>query len=171
MHDWRDSQKMESTSLRDPRDRTMIRTADHDRRRVMADDEIPTFELDSKTAALLRLQHEIDYADAGPKSPISGFSYRGVRIESRWAVQAELETMKRIVDAMPELMARRLASIWCDSKCGANYLVSVRPGLWVPTLERAISDAITAGGGGHNGVMIDEAGDYRADLDPDWGEA
>ncbi len=136
----------------------------------MADRDIETFELDPETAALLRRQHEIDYAAAGPKAPVSGFVYRGVQIESRWAVHAELEAMKRIIDAMPELMARRLASIWCDSNCGSNYIVSVRKGLWVPDLEREISEAVMSGGGGHNGVMIDEGDTHRADLDPDWGE-
>ena len=78
--------------------------------------------------------------------------------------------MKRIVDALPELMARRLASIWCDSNCEANYVISVRQGMWVPILQQAIGDAVIVGGGGHNGIMIDEAGEYRADIGPDWSE-
>jgi hypothetical protein len=136
----------------------------------MSNDDISTFEMAPEAAALLRLQYEIDYAAAGPKAPVSGFSYRGVRIESRWAVLAELERMKRIVDAMPDLMARRISSIWCDSNCGSNYLVSVREGLWIAALKAAIRDAVMTGSGGHNGIFIDEAGISRAELDPDWNE-
>lgn len=32
---------------------------------------------------------------------------------------AEMDTMPRIIDAMPELMARRLETIWCVSNAGA----------------------------------------------------
>lgn len=132
----------------------------------MVGDKIPEFRLSPEAAALLRLQYDIDRAEGGVRAPVSGFVYRGVRIESRWAVHAELEAMKRIIDAMPELMAWRLVSIWCDSHCGANYIVHVRTGLWVPDLKLAISDAAAAQKGGHNGVMIFENDTCRAWLDP-----
>ena len=61
-----------------------------------------------EAAALIQRQYGIDRADAGPKAPVSGFRCRGVQIGSRWSVLAELDTMRRIIDVMPELMARRL---------------------------------------------------------------
>ncbi|WP_170377588.1 hypothetical protein [Ruegeria atlantica] len=119
----------------------------------------------------IRRQHEMDRADAGPKAPVSSFRYRGVQIESRWAVLAELETMRRIIDAMPELMARRLEAIWCDSNAGSCYTFSVRSNLWVPELRWAISDAVIEANGGHNGIMIEAGGGNGCDIDPNWGEA
>lgn len=136
----------------------------------MSDDQRPTHEISPEAWATFQRQHEIDYEAAGPKAPVSGFNYRGVYIESRWSVLRELETMKNIVDALPELLARRLQSIWCDSNCGANYLVSVRKGHWVPVLQDAVGEAVVAAGGGHNGILIEEAGEHRGDVAPDWGE-
>ena len=78
-------------------------------------------DLPPEAAELIQRQYDIDRADAGPRAPVSGFRYRGVQIESRWAVMAELDAMRRIIDAMPELMARRLETIWCDSNAGACY--------------------------------------------------
>ncbi len=136
----------------------------------MNDNQLPPLDIAPEAWAAFQRQRDIDYDAAGPKAPASSFDYRGVRIASRWAVLHELERMKRIVDALPELMVRRLTSIWCDSNCGANYVISIRSGLWIPALRDAIADAVMAGGGGHNGIMIDEAGDHRADIGPDWGE-
>lgn len=130
---------------------------------------IEYIDLPPQTAALIQRQHNIDRAEAGSKAPVSGFCYRGVKIESRWSVLAELDTMRRIIDAMPELMARRLESIWCDSNAGACYKVLVRPGLWVPSLRWAIADAVKDAGGGHNGIVIEADGDNGCHLDPDWG--
>lgn len=119
---------------------------------------------------LIQRQYDIDRAEAGSKAPVSGFRYRGVQIESRWAVLSELDAMRRIIDAMPELLARRLEAIWCDSNDGACYTVTVRSGLWVPDLRRAIADSVMNAGGGHNGVMIEADGGNGCHIDPDWGE-
>ncbi|MDF1872005.1 hypothetical protein [Vannielia sp.] len=127
-------------------------------------------DLPPEAAELIQRQYDIDRADAGPKAPVSSFRYRGVQIESRWAVMAELDTMRRIIDAMPELMARRLETIWCDSNAGACYTVTVRPGLWLPDLRWAIADAVMEAGGGHNGIMVEADGGNGCDIDPDWGE-
>ncbi|MBY6120446.1 hypothetical protein KUV64_15030 [Mameliella alba] len=96
---------------------------------------------------------------------MSGFTYKGVRLESRWAVLRELENMKRIVEAMPELMSRRLETIWCDTKDGATYTVTVKDRLWVPDLKWMISDAIVDAVGGHTGIYI--AGDEPSGMDVD----
>lgn len=123
--------------------------------------------LPPEATALILRQYDIDRADAGPKARVLGFSYRGVQIESRWAVLAELDTMRRIIDAMPELMARRLEAIWCDSNAGSCYTVTVRPRLWVPDLRWAIADAAREAGGGHNGIMVEADGGNGRHIDPD----
>lgn len=127
-------------------------------------------DLPPEAAELIHRQYDMDRADAGTKAPVSGFRYRGVQIESRWAVMAELDTMRQIIDAMPELMARRLETNWCDSNAGACYTVTVRLGLWVPNLRSAIGEAVIEVGGGHNGIMIEADGDNGCHIDPDWGE-
>ena len=126
-------------------------------------------DLPPEAAALIQRQYDIDRAEAGTKAPVSGFRYRGVQIESRWSVLAELDKMRRIVDAMPELLARRLETIWCDSNAGSCYLVTVRAGLWVPDLRWAIADAALEAGG-HNGIVVDADGGNGCHIDPDWGE-
>lgn len=133
------------------------------------------FVISAEGAALLRRQFEIDYAGAGPKAPVSSFMYKGVEISSRWSVLREFETMKRAIDLMPELMSRRLSRIWCDSKCTANYVIGVKPGLFVQDVQWEINDAFCSASGGHNGIMIEEGdaifgGTTLAILDPDWGE-
>jgi len=127
-------------------------------------------ELAPELAEALRRQYEIDRAEAGQKAPVSGFTYKGVLLESRWSVLRELEAMKAVLDAMPELMARRLESIWCDSKAGATYSVSVREGLWVPDLRRAVAAGVKEADGGHNGIFIKADGGNGCVIDPDWDE-
>lgn len=127
-------------------------------------------------AQAIREQFEIDYAEAGPKAPVDSFSYKGIKISSRWAVLSEFETMKRAIDALNELMARRLSRIWCDSNCTANYVVGVKPRMFISDLKWEINDAFRIAGGGHNGILIEEGGDgpfegrFIVNLDPDWGE-
>ncbi|WP_068117797.1 hypothetical protein [Tropicimonas marinistellae] len=125
-------------------------------------------EMPPNLAEALHRQNEIDRAASGQKAPVSGFTYKGVQLESRWAVLRELEDMKRIVAAMPELMSRRLATIWCDTKAGATYTVTVKDRLWVPDLKWTISDAIVDAVGGHNGIYIDGDAPSGMDVDPYW---
>ena len=129
---------------------------------------VDEIEMPPELAEALQRQNEIDWAEAGQKAPVSGFTYKGVRLESRWAVLRELDVMKRIVDAMPELMSRRLETIWCDSKASSTYTVTVKDKLWVPDLKWAISDAVVNAAGGHNGVYVDGDAPAGMDVDPYW---
>lgn len=133
-------------------------------------DSIGVFELPPEAAALLRHQYDLDRAGAGPKAPVGKFKYQGVWIESRWAVLSEFNTMQEIIDAMPELLARRLDSFWCDSKAEACYDVTVKDGLWIDELRWAIEDAVIEVGGGHNGILINASQGNGGHLDPNWGE-
>lgn len=133
-------------------------------------DSIGEFIMPPEMAAAVRQQYEMDRAEAGQKAPIDKFKYKGVWIESRWAVLSELDTMRKVIDAMPELLARRLDSIWCDSKAQACYEVTVKDGLWLDDLRWAIEDAIIEAGGGHNGILINADQGRGAHVDPNWGE-
>lgn len=125
---------------------------------------VDDIEMPPELSEALQRQNEIDRAEAGQKAPVSGFTYKGVQLESRWAVLRELEDMKRIVDAMPELVSRRIETIWCNSKAGATYIVTVKDKLWVPDMKLTISDTV----GGHNGIYIDGDAPAGMDVDPYW---
>lgn len=131
---------------------------------------VTEIEMSPELAKALHRQNELDRAGAGQKSPVSGFIYNGVQLESRWAVLSELETMKSVVNSMPELMARRLETVWCDSKAGATYSITIRSGLWSPNLPQAISDAVKKASGGYNGIYIEADGGNGCTIEPDWGE-
>lgn len=130
-------------------------------------------ELSATIAEAIQKQHDIDCQDSGPKAPVSRFNYKGVSIESRWSVLAELETMKAIVENIPELMIRRISDLYCDSNCSAYYVVGVKEGCFVPALLDEVEKAIMATTSGHNGVTIQDAstGTEFAQLDPNWLES
>lgn len=94
-------------------------------------------------------------------------TYKGVLLSSRYDLASEIAEMKRMVDALTPDIARRLETIWCDSKACETYSVTVRDGLWVPDLQWAIADAGRKVGG-HNGVYFDGDAPAGVDLDPDW---
>jgi hypothetical protein len=140
----------------------------------MVDSKNPR-ELSSEGVALLRRQYEIDYEASGPKAPYNHQIHKGVRIESRWQVLREFEVMREAIDAMPELMGRRIAWMWCDSNCGSNFVIGVKPSLYILDLKWAIKDAFRSANGGHNGITIEDGasaftGKVLAIIDPDWSE-
>ena len=97
--------------------------------------------------------NEFERADAGPKEPYGRASYRGVIIASRFRIKIEFELMRRAIDAMPEALARRVETIWCDSKNDGEIAVGVKPGLFGPDLAGAIGVAFRAAGG-HGGITV-----------------
>lgn len=100
-------------------------------------------------------QNRLDYEETGPKAPHGDIEYKGVVLSSRYDVAAEFSNMKRVIDAMPELMARRLDSIWCDSKACACYTVQIRSHLHLDELPYEIEDAFKSTLRGYNGLSID----------------
>lgn len=92
--------------------------------------------------------------------------YKGVHLISRHNVSGEIEKMKDIIDALKPDIVRRIEILWCDSKAGATYNVTVREGLWIPELQWALADAGRLVG--HNGVYFDGDAPAGIDLDPDW---
>jgi hypothetical protein len=128
-----------------------------------------------KIAKAIKQQVELDYEDAGPKAPYDAFKFKDVRVESRWNVVAEFSLMRRVIEALPDEVARKLTWIWCDSNCGANYVVGVKRGQFDQDLKWSVADTIKAVGGGHNGISFQDGdepftGSSVGDTCPDWGE-
>lgn len=117
-------------------------------------------------------QNAIDREEAGPKAPHGAIPYKGVVIDSRWDVLSEYRQMREIVDNLPDLIRVRVQSIWCDSKCAANYIVIVKPGRFIHDLPFDVEDAVIAAVGGHNGITIqNDASDGDLTLDCHWNES
>jgi hypothetical protein len=114
-------------------------------------------------------QNRIDYEGAGPKAPHGAITYKDVCLSSRYDVQGEFSHMRRAIDAMPELMARRIESIWCDSKACAYYVVAVKPRLFAKGLVDEINAAFKAIGG-YNGLEILRDDGPSESFDPWWPE-
>ncbi len=119
---------------------------------------VETVAMSAELAALLHRQREIDIADAGPKLPVAGFVYRGVQLESRWSVAAELDEMRAIVDALPDLVRARVSMVWCDSNAQACYTVTTRPGRWAEGIELDVLAAVKAATCGFNGLSVEGDG-------------
>ncbi|MCW3838177.1 hypothetical protein ACFQ1E_19260 [Sphingomonas canadensis] len=124
-------------------------------------------EMSPELAAALKHQRDLDIAEAGPQAPEPSIDHRGVRVESRYSIAHELETMSAAVDAMPDLVRARLESIWCDSKACAFYTVEVKPGRWIEGIEHLIRDAVRAVTDGFNGLIVRD-GEHEVWFDPEW---
>jgi hypothetical protein len=115
-----------------------------------------TIEMEPELASLLQKQHSIDFEAAGPKAPVPGYTYKGIHIESRWGVEAELEKMKSIINEMPESILRKITNIWCDSNATCTYSVIFKSDQYDPLFREGIGSAIIKAVGGHNGVYVSE---------------
>lgn len=128
-------------------------------------------EIDPQTldriAVAIAEQSQMDYEDAGPKAPHGDIVYHGVLLSSRYDVASEFAHMRRAIDAMPELMARRVESIWCDSKATADYRITLDARLFVDGLSEVVEDAFRSVGG-YNGLLIECDGQKAVWLDPYW---
>lgn len=116
------------------------------------------------------MQQEIESSKARKESIVSGIVYKGVSVNSRYNLQAEIDTMKDILDAMSDSATQKLQSIWCDSKANATYSIVVRDGKWVPELQWIIAEAAKNGAGGHNGIFIEAGKGDGWGIDPYWPE-
>ena len=92
--------------------------------------------------------------------------YKGVKLSSRYDLEAELNEMRRIVDAFSPLLLSRVQEIWCDSKSGAVYSVTMRPGPWDDSFAIGIQNAFMTQGG-HNGIQI-QGGPREIFIEPEW---
>lgn len=106
-----------------------------------------------RIASAVAFQSRLEYESSSPKAPHGDIRYKGVMLSSRYDVLSEFSSMRAAINAMPELVARRLASIWCDSHAGASYVVQVRPEFYLDDLPQRIEDAFKSLGG-YNGLSI-----------------
>lgn len=91
-------------------------------------------------------QSALDYAECGPHAPYARKTYKGVALESRYDLIAEYRNMETIIDRIPELLLRRLQSIWCDSKACAAYSVIVRKDKTSDLLLEVVLEAFSRSG-------------------------
>lgn len=129
--------------------------------------EMRLLSMDDELATALRSELEIDQAESGPKVPYDQLDYRSIRLESRFSVAHEFETMKSIVDVMPEYVRLRIETIWCDSRACADYRVVVRLGMSHADLAHQIRWAFMEGSDGFNGLWVWH-GDHCEGFDPEW---
>ncbi|MDV2966788.1 abortive infection family protein [Nitratireductor aquimarinus] len=94
-------------------------------------------------------------------------TYKKVLLSSRYDLASEIRNMKRIVDSLAPDMARRIDSIWCDSKASTVYTVTVHRGMWTPELLWAVADAGYETGG-YNGFYFEGDAPENTTLAPDW---
>ncbi len=83
-------------------------------------------------------------------------SINGVTLQSRGGLRREIETMTRVLAALPSDVVARLASIFCDSKACAVYSIEIKPGHWLDGIDRLLDDTLYHLLGGHNGLTITE---------------
>ncbi|HEX4111894.1 MAG TPA: hypothetical protein VH020_05105 [Stellaceae bacterium] len=120
----------------------------------------------NRLSQALANQFAIDFDEAGPKAPHGAITYRGVSLDSRWGVLREFEILRRFVDALPELVRRRISLVWCDSKAGSAFVIEIRPNRHAPELPDAIAAAMLRVNGGYNGIELQ--GDMQDFLEPRW---
>jgi hypothetical protein len=118
-----------------------------------------------KVARALAEQYQIERDSVGPKEPYESVPYKGIIVSSRYCVRHEFNAMRRVVDAMPELVAARVETIWCDSLACACYTVMLRSNSYTDLVLNALHDAFVEAVGGWNGLVI--YGDDRQSHDFD----
>ena len=129
--------------------------------------EVEIIEMSPELAAALKHQRDLDIAEAGPQAPELSGDYRGVDISSRWDIAYELTTMRKIVDAMPDLLRARTESMWCDSNAQAYYSIKIASARWYDGIELDIRDAVRAVADGFNGLSVEGDRNHRT-VDAEW---
>ncbi len=121
----------------------------------------------ARIADAVTRQNDIDRESAGPKVPYERILYKEIILSSRYCVAHEFAAMRRVVDAMPQLIAKRIESIWCDSLACCCYIVMVKTGLYAPKLAESVRDSFQEVGG-HNGITIYNGNGKSVEFDPYW---
>lgn len=128
---------------------------------------VEVIEMSPELAAALKHQRDLDIAEARPQAPELSGLYRGVDVSSRWDIGHELTTMREIVDAMPDYVRDRVASIWCNSNAQADYRVKVAPGRWFDGIEYVVRHAVRTATSGFNGLLV-EGDRHEKQFAPEW---
>lgn len=128
---------------------------------------VEIIEMSPELSAALKHQRDLDIAEAGPQAREDTVEHRGVTISSRWSIADELDTMRAIVDALPDLVRARVESMWCDSNAQAYYSVTIALGLWIEGIDQIIRAAVLSATDGFNGLIV-ESGENYVHFDPHW---
>lgn len=104
-----------------------------------------------------RVLDRLDACDLTQRSPIPRRRWRGVWIESRERYVHELDTLERIVDALPPWVRQRLQLLVCDSEVCGYYFAELRADCtqdettWIAQL---LEYAAVLADGGRNGLWV-----------------
>jgi hypothetical protein len=110
------------------------------------------------------------FASARNESRKSGPSIvRGVYLSSRHDSPDEIDEMGSIVDALPDAVANRLDTMFCDSKACAWYSVTLKQGAPFERTAEALHKAFIAAGG-FNGLQVVADNGATREFDPWWPE-
>lgn len=91
--------------------------------------------------------------------------YRNVELSSRRNIPCEIDTMKGIVDRLPDLDRLRVQEIYCNSVMGADYVVTLVSGRCTPSVVVALSKI------DRNGlIIVDRPNGIELDLGPSFDE-
>jgi hypothetical protein len=101
---------------------------------------------------------------------LKGLVVEGVSLISRYDKARELELMAIMVTGLPFDLAKRIKSIFCDSKCGVCFTVTLKH--WpAPSILYAIGDRLDQllckHNDGHNGLDL-RYGDKQHEVNPNW---
>jgi hypothetical protein len=91
-----------------------------------------------------------------PTTTINTLSVCGIELSSRYSKADEFETMTKVIHALPPWARQEIKSIFCDSKCGSDYLVILHR--WCDNCAQLIGAylrvALRAINGGFNGLYV-----------------
>lgn len=108
-------------------------------------------------------------------TPFEHLFIHGVKILSRYGKRREFVLMSRVISALPASMRENIRSIYCNSKCGANYSVILKDNDALICSE--LSHLFCVFSRGHNGISVSRGvgefwGDvHLCDVDAEWDDA
>jgi hypothetical protein len=107
--------------------------------------------------------------DKAPTTPMTFAIIDGIRIDSRYRKRDEFEEMARAIGLLSQVSRMLIARVFCDSKAGASYTVTLRGDTASHTaIAGAIAhelDQAFRAQGGHNGIWFD---DCSIVIEPWW---
>lgn len=83
---------------------------------------------------------------------IANLCVNGISLQSRYGKAHEFDKMAVMAKALPPELARRVESIFCDSKAQSCYCVSIP--VWDADLARTIGLLLEEASLGHNGITL-----------------
>lgn len=94
----------------------------------------------------------------------------GVLVTSRYQKAEELQTMMAILDELPDVVVKAMETIFCDSKAGSAYEITLKSGLGYVTWKLATAHikATLTHVFGTNGTSVKAPGHEDYWIEPVW---